>query len=421
MKKQDNDIKKLPRKRFQFRQLVVLLSDQKNVKIEAEDQAGNATHATLPVPGQRVPQRTAAIKLAYLDDSSRDIRSLFPATEESAQTEKPHLHSIKNHFPSPTDLRLHLKGIKDKLTAYYDSLYVEGSITGPSPILSLAINGDELLDRKGRNIFFSYQADLEEGQNTIEITASDENGEQVHKQINVLRIIPKIFSLSQRMRLSLLPLQPAKGSKEKAALVTDDLLIALIRQQRFHMVERERLEAILEELHLASSKLIEEKSAVRIGRVLAAEGAMMGSIYETSEAIEVVASLVDTETEEILLTKDIFSEDKSFSGIHNMMEGLSYKFRQGLPLVEGTILKTERKTHFLNLGKENGILRGQKVIFFRQGPEIRHPETQLFLGREWEIVSEGRIKEVYEEASEVMATKRFPSDGIRPGDLVITK
>ncbi len=408
-------------KSHQFEEFLDLPSHQKTVAIEAEDPAGNVTRAVLLVAKEPIPQKTADLRLAFMDQVVTDVLPLFLAVKAGEAAGEGSPAEKRGPDLSLADLSIHLKDMADELTVYYDNLYVEGSVTGPSPIQSLEINGEQFLDRDGRNIFFSYLADLEEGKNTVRIKAADLEGAQARKQINVQRIIPKIFRLSERMRLSLLPFQPDRGGFERARLVTDDFLVALIRQQRFHMVEREQLQSVLEELRLASSRLVEEKTAVRIGRLLAAEGTLVGTVFETPSAIEVVARLVDTETEEILLVKDAFSEDKSLEGIHNMMEGLSYRFRQGLPLLEGTIMRCERKSCFMDIGGEDGVLPGQKVVFFRQGPEIRHPETQMYLGREWEIVAEGRIREVYQDMSKALPVEKLSVGAIKPSDQVMTK
>jgi hypothetical protein len=131
---------------------------------------------------------------------------------------------------------------------------------------------------------------------------------------------------------------------------------------------------------------------------------------------------VDTETTEVMVTKDAFSEDKSLESIRTMMEGLAYKLRQGLPLLEGLVLRCENDCFYLNLGRGVGILPEQKFVVFREGPEIRHPVTDFLLGREIEVLAEGRIQEVYEDVSSARVTQnRTNGCKIHPSDQIITK
>ncbi len=431
-------------KSHRFDQVLVIPPGQESVEIVAEDLVGNVTRGRLPVSGAAPPQIASWQQLAWLDSSVTDVRPLpFGSRKHSppdfsaaaAKGGPPESRHSIDHNPgtashdgysrvalaAPAELKIRLKDLRDSLTVYYENLYIEGSATGPSAIQSLGIDGEQLLDRKGRNIFFSYLVGLKEGKNAIQIEAIDSQGRQAQTALTVHRKTPKIYSLTQRMRLSLIPFSAEACSLASAELATEDLLMSLIRQERFHMVERTRLDDVLGELKLSSAQLADEKTAVRVGRILAAEGSLTGGVFETNEAIEVVARLVDTETSEVLVTKDVFSEDKSLESISAMMDGLAYKLRQGLPLLEGAILRCEKNSFYLNIGKEHGALPEQKVLFFRQGPEIRHPVTQMYLGREWELVAEGRIKEVYEDASVASPAKKAAAKDIQPTDRVVTK
>jgi hypothetical protein len=390
-------------KRHGFEKIVEVPPDQTVVEIVSEDLAGNVTHGEVPVFGGPPFVRREPVRLAWSGKKLSDATLAFATS-------------------SAKEPRIILKDIPDSMTLYYESLYLEGSVTGPVPIQSIEIDGHQLLDRTGRNIFFSYLIGLEEGKNPIYIAARDVQGIETTKTLSVFRKIPRILGLEERMRLSLLPFPPENSSAERAGLVTENLLVALIRQGRFHMVERERLADVLNEMKLATSQLTEEKTAVRVGRILAADGAVVGDVFETPRTLETVARVVDTETSEVMVTRDAFSEDKSMDSLRAMMEGLAYKLKQGLPLLEGTVLRCEGDCLYLNLGKDMGVLPEQKCVVFREGPEIRHPVTNLLLGREIEVLAEGRIREVFDAMCSASVTEsRTHACQVQPSDQVITK
>lgn len=390
-------------KTYRFETTVELRPDHTMVEVVAEDLAGNVTRGDMSVPGRSPVSVRKTIQLAWLGQGLSDAAVAVLSSSGVA----PHII---------------LKDIPDSMTLYYESLYLEGSVTGPIPIQGIEINGRQLLDRTGRNIFFSYLIGLEEGKNYINITAHDLEGHEATKTLSVLRKIPRILGLEERMHLSLLPFPPDNSSIERADLVTENLLVSLTQQGRFHMVEREHLADVLNEMKLATSQLAEEKTAVRVGRILAADGAIVGEVLETPRAIEAVARVVDTETTEVMVIKDVFSEDKSLESIRSMMEGLAYKLKQGLPLLEGMVLRCEGDCFYLNVGRDMGILPEQKFVVFREGPEIRHPATDLLLGREIEVLAEGRIQDVYEEMCSAHVTKgRTTGCKIHPSDQVITR
>lgn len=401
---------------YRFDERVRLAGRQASVEIEAEDAAGNVTHGTIEVRRAPVCGPLTSLRLAWDDRALSDlggVPGLAVAPSPPPGGEAP---------PQGGGLCIRLKDLAERFTVLYASLHIEGSVTGPATVRSLDVNGEQLLDRSGRHIFFSYLAGLKEGSNTIRITATDVEGNRATKQILVARRRPKIEDLSKRMTLSLVPFRPDGCSRGRAEKVSDDLLTSLVEQRRFQMVDRERLREVMGEIDIARSRLADRKTAVRVGRMLAAEGAIVGVVVETDRNIEVIARVYDSETRAMLVLKDAFCEDRSLEGIRSMMEGLAYKLRQGIPLVEGGILRVEGKKRFyLDVGSQDGLLPSQKVVFFRQGPEIRHPATHLYLGREWKVLGEGRIRELFEDMAEVRPLRRRDARELLATDRIMTK
>jgi hypothetical protein len=421
---------------YRFEQTLTVLSDREVVEVVAEDLVGNITHGHVAAPKEGAVRGREHTKIAWLGESLSDVSSVFasPSGVDCGESAGSLLSGpwARLDVAAGTDQKdpnlsrsgplIHMKDLPDVLTVYYESLYLEGSVTGPIPIQGIQVNGNQLLDRAGRDIFFSYLVGLDEGNNSIQIQAHDLEGRETSRVLSVFRKIPEILSLEERMHLSLIPFPSDSCSVERARLITEDLLVALTQQGRFHMVERERLADILNELKLASSKLVQDKNAVRVGRILAADGTILGGVFETPRAFEVVARVVDTETTQVMVTKDVFSEDKSLESIRTMMKGLAYKLRQGLPLLEGTVLRCEDDCFYLNLGKKTGILPEQRFLIFREGSEIRHPTTDIYLGREIEILAEGRIQEIFDEMASARITRRRGVDEpVHPSDQIITK
>jgi TolB-like protein len=86
---------------------------------------------------------------------------------------------------------------------------------------------------------------------------------------------------------ALLPLQ--KGLAQM--LITD-----LASQDTLRVVERERLQAILDEHKLAQNGKLDSKTAVRIGKLLGARHLVLGSYFDVAGSLRVDARLVDVET-----------------------------------------------------------------------------------------------------------------------------
>jgi len=80
---------------------------------------------------------------------------------------------------------------------------------------------------------------------------------------------------------------------------------------KVQVVERELLESVLEELHLSTSDLADQKTALRLGKVLAARYITTGTLYASNGEYRVSMRLIETETTSL---KGAFTE----SGKGNM-------------------------------------------------------------------------------------------------------
>lgn len=91
------------------------------------------------------------------------------------------------------------------------------------------------------------------------------------------------------------------GVQAQAADLTGEYLIAyLVETQKFDMVERDRLDKILEELKLASSDLMNEKNALKAGKLVSAYGIIVGSLIKLGNRITLSARLVSTQTGKVI-------------------------------------------------------------------------------------------------------------------------
>ena len=313
-----------------------------------------------------------------------------------------------------------LKDLTDTQTVYDDKVFIEGKVFDDSKITSLVINGESILRRKGQEIFFNHLAALSEGDNLFLIEAADTYGNRTSKKIYVNRKVPKIRQLSSRMSISVLPLE-RKGENSIAGMTAyDNLITAFVEQRRFNLIEREKIEAILSELKLSQTKIVDAATAAKVGKIAVADAILMGTVFETKDSIEVLTRLVDTETSEIIETKDIFDQDKSLPNLRTLMEGLALKYKQSFPLLEGIIIKKEGNAVLVDIGSNAKIREEMGVTLFRDGEVLKHPVTGKVLGSEPVELGEGKIEKVYEEFSNAAIRKGRP-ENIRIQDKVITR
>ena len=374
-------------------------TDRDSLELEARDRLGNQTSALIPLTPRTASK--APIMLAYADTGSQAvlIAGLFGLRDTNPPT-------------------IRLKGWTDTQTVFLEKIYLEGRVSDENKIEKLTINEDSVLRRKGRHIFFNHLMELREGKNTIIIVAKDEAGNMATQKIIVIRRVPKALQLNERLSLTAFPFEQ-KGAVSQASLAFQDNLIdALVKRNRFRVVERDRLDLILEEQKLSRTKLFDKRIALRLGRLVAAQSVITGSIVETRAGIEVVARMIDAETSEIIATEDVYDEVKDLPALMSLAEGMAIKFHRDFPLVDGLVIECKGKDIFTDLGQD--VIKLQRRIIVYREEQVKHPVTGKVLGAATQIIGRARVTQVQPEMS-----KAELIDGIRqlvnPLDKVITE
>jgi hypothetical protein len=217
-----------------------------------------------------------------------------------------------------------------------------------------------------------------------------------------------------------MPLEHRGSAGVVADTVDDQLFTALVNQERFQLVERGQLETILREQKLSQTALVDTETAIRIGKIVAADGILLGSVTETPNALEVFTRFVDVETTEILAAEDVYGEEVTLRTLRPLLEGLSLKLRQRFPLVQGLVLKTEEKRIFVDLGNKQ-IRKHMKLVVFREGEAIKHPMTGQLLGAPTEVLGEAKVEAVFDDLSQGIMQKQKAPGEVKQLDKAITK
>lgn len=405
---------------WEFQEDVSLPADTSALPFAAEDAAGNVTRGIIPLAsptGKPAGTRQGWLELPALPRwasltpglTVTDIVTASPAVLPMAQ-------SMGQAPPVIT-----LNNLGDEQTTYYDTVYLEGRVVASSPITALTLNGVSLLRSPRQQIHWSYQAALQPGDNRFVVVATDKTGHTAQREIVVHRHIAEVKRQTARLRLTLLPLEKKGQVTPLAEAMDDNLVTAFVDQGRFQLVERQQLQAILQEQRLSQTPLVEPETAAKIGKILAAEGMLIGTVTETSQAVEMFARFVDVESAEIMAAIDVYGEDLEPRALRLLAEGLAWKLRQRFPLVEGVVLKRDGQQVFVDLNSKHALQKHMKAILFRDGPALLHPLTGKPLGNPAAVLGEARIEAVYEEFSQATILQSLPTAEIQQLDKVITK
>ena len=196
------------------------------------------------------------------------------------------------------------------------------------------------------------------------------------------------------------------------------MINALVNRDRFRVVERNKLDVLLEEQNRSQTELFDQSTAINLGRLIAANTIMAGSIIKTRTGIEIVARLIDTETSVIMATADVYDEKVDLLALNTLSEGMAIKFHREFPLAHGLVIKTDKDHIFTDLGTDKTKLQ-RRLIVYREEP-IKHPVTGKLLGADNVILGRVRVVQLMQELSkaELLDVKK---DDIKQMDKVITE
>jgi curli biogenesis system outer membrane secretion channel CsgG len=251
----------------------------------------------------------------------------------------------------------------------------------------------------------------------------------------------------------------------------DTLVTELVKSGKFSVIEREKLNLVLQEHQLSASGAVSSKTAVELGKLLGVQLIVTGSVSEfgVSEMgghvpqigkwkwgsgvggkmfrgkSTVNARLIDTTTAEILNAYEASGDQKfgsaEFAGadlgkqwdsgiaskvlaesMRKLADGIAADSANivpstGVPGVpfEGKVAAVKAGAVYINQGADSGLKIGDKLAVFRAGEEIRDPETNEVLDVEIEEIGALEVTEVRDK---VTLAKIVKGAGFKAGDIV---
>jgi Glucodextranase, domain B/Curli production assembly/transport component CsgG len=409
---------------WEFRQEVPLVPGATALPFEVADAAGNVTRGEIALvsPAAEVPGgRQGNLPLQLLP------RWAWHGDERQAQTvitdlpDRPAVPLRMAQGPERRPPVITLASLQDQETVYDPTIYVEGRVTGAHTITAFALNGESLWQRKTRQLFFGQSVPLQVGDNRLVLDAVDEVGTSVQRTIIVHRAERPGRRLGARLRVALLPFDKAGAAATLSEIVYDALFNVLVNQRRFDLVERQRLDAILQEHKLSQKLLADPATAIRAGKFATADGIVAGLVTETPHSLEVLARLIDVETAVVLAAEDVYGEDLTPPTMKTLLEGLAWKFQRRFPLIEGFVMSKEGQHLITDLAEAQGIRQHMKLLIFRPGEEFKHPQSGRLLRKPDKIIGEARVTAVTADLSEAILLLSESSGEVQEADRVITK
>lgn len=313
---------------------------------------------------------------------------------------------------------IHLADWQASQTVYMDQAVLSGVVRDQGQVVRLLINNEPVLPQSGTMVIFTHCLRLAKGVNRIVLEARDAAGNRTLKTIRIDRQVPKVRMLNQRLRLSVFAFD-RKGEISSLSLAFQDNFIhQLVQQHRFQLIERSELEHILQEQKISRTRLIDRSTAVRLGRLAAAQVIVGGALVETRSGIEVIGRVIDSETSEVLATADAYTETGGLAGLQALARVLALKIHREFPLVQGRVVNTDKDIIFTDLGSPK--IRAQRhILVFREKPVHRF-RTGDILGEDCQVLGTARVIQAGPQLSKARL-RSGDATNIHPQQKVMTR
>jgi len=231
-----------------------------------------------------------------------------------------------------------------------------------------------------------------------------------------------VQEVGDRMKIAVLPFQ-TKGnfqSLDIGNIMLDKMITSFVNQARFKVMERAELEKILKEQQLEMSGIIDVSTAARVGKGAGLDAILIGSVTNSGGNISVDARLIDTETADIITSKDAYTYKTDAQSVKTLAENIAKQISNDIPLLKGFVVDVEDSLVYIDVGTNKGIKKGMKCDIYREGKEIKNPMTGEVLGTKIDIICAIIVKEVQPKMSICLIIKSGQKKPA-PGDKVITK
>ena len=229
----------------------------------------------------------------------------------------------------------------------------------------------------------------------------------------------KVTQVGSRLAIAVLPFQANENAKNLEDSVTEKMITQLVNLRRFRVIERGAIEEVMNELSFNLSGMVDEETAVELGKVIGVDVIIMGSINVEIGYCKVNARGINVETAETIVAKDASSGNTNIENIEKLVERVAIKIYNDMPLVEGYVVNVEPDLIYIDIGTDLGVRKGTKCVAFREGETITHPITKEPLQKKVKKLGEVIVVQVQEK----MASARIiVSEGsIDIGDKVVVK
>lgn len=229
----------------------------------------------------------------------------------------------------------------------------------------------------------------------------------------------KLPQVGSRLSVAVLPFEASGDVGKYKDAVTNEMINELVNLRRFRVIERSAIDKIVSEQKIQASGFVDDKTAVKLGKIAGADALVLGNVSVAGSAVKVSARLVDVETGETLIAQDATADPATYETLDAAVSNVATLLYNELPIIEGDIIKVDADELFIDIGSIQGLRKGTKCVVFREGESIKHPISGEILGKKVTRLGEIIVIQVQDKFATVKPIET--EQDIKVGDKVLIK
>ena len=368
-----------------------LSHNQKNIQIKVCDQAGNWTHAEIPINNYR--KSHVSNQLLAGDFMTDQLTGRILISQKS-----------NNHIGKSDSIYPEINLPREKKVTFLDYMYLEGSIKDNVVISHLSINGKNILPFEGKKIFFNHLIPLKTGKNIINLSGMDAFGHSTGRTLQVTRLVPEVEQLEARLKVAIASFKRVIAETISSQLkdFENDLYREMKKKQRFFLIHPEKLNVEKKFIYGQDQEIVDEIASLVAAKKLHADYVMFGKITEHKDrSMSIYIRLVDTELPDTIedIAVDVYTtKNIDRDQLVIMAQGLNFKLADEIPLVKGNITRVLGSKIKVDIGLKDNIKKGMKLIVYHI-EKITDPKTDVVIWEEFSNNGQARIESLQDEFS----------------------
>lgn len=142
-------------------------------------------------------------------------------------------------------------------------------------------------------------------------------------------------------RVAVFNFTPRGLSADEALTITDRFTEEYGNTNSVELVDRNNIAALVEEMDLSTTKLVDQKTALKMGKILSAQYIVFGSVSKFGSMYTINVKLIDVETSKITKSASVDSSDGFTELLVTSVKEVAYSLA-GVALPKGGRKKRRR-------------------------------------------------------------------------------